>query len=121
MTRLPNRSIGALAVLAWLFAAPGSAIAEPGTPVPATDAAVAALLANSAQVMTAVSTFQFVLTYERGKTTLYGRIKMQRAKGSVARPDRLEATVAARLGLVKVDVKVIGVGGRVWVQLAGVD
>jgi hypothetical protein len=46
---------------------------------------------------------------------------MQKAKGAVARPDRLEATIAAKLGVVTVDVKVISVGGRVWVRLVGVD
>ncbi len=83
---------------------------------------VDALIQQAAAVMTALRSYHFALTYKRGQTVLVrrARLHMKRARGDVVRPDRLRVAVEAKLGPIGVDVSVISVQQRVWVDFKGI-
>lgn len=116
------RSWTAVVVAVWVvtLGGPGRVAAASATPVATPEAQTAGLLATAAATMQAVTSYHFTLTYEEGTTTIYRRIKMEKAEGAVLRPDRFKATIEAKLGPLSVDVEVVSVGGRLWVTTAGV-
>ncbi|HKG25438.1 MAG TPA: LppX_LprAFG lipoprotein [Thermomicrobiales bacterium] len=116
-TRLVLLVLACVATLSGTAGVAGAA----GTPVATPQPEVSALLAKAVATMSAVTSYRFVLTYEDGKTTIYRQINMEKAEGAVQRPDRFQATVEAKLGPVTVDVDIVSVEGRVWVQVAGVE
>lgn len=103
-----------------MLAGVGEVGAAPASPVASPAAGVEGLLATAAATMSGVSTFRFELTYEEGDTTLYDRIKMEHAEGVVQRPDRIKAKIEAKYGFVSVDVEVVSIDQRIWVNVAGV-
>lgn len=71
-------------------------------------------LRQAAETMGEVSSFHFVLTNEIGTTVLAESIELIGAEGDVQRPDRFRAVVEAELGVVPIEISVIGVGDRAW-------
>ncbi len=82
---------------------------------------VDALLQQATLAMTSLRSYHFELTYEQGQTVLVRKAKlhMKRARGDIERPDRLRATVEAKLGFLSVDVTVVSIQQRVWVDFKG--
>jgi hypothetical protein len=72
------------------------------------------LLRQAAETMGDVSSFHFVLTNEIGTTVLADSIELIGAEGDVQRPDRFRAVVEAQLGVVPIEVSVVGIGDRAW-------
>ncbi|MER3438997.1 MAG: hypothetical protein C4346_16195, partial [Chloroflexota bacterium] len=91
-------------------------------PTLAQASSVGALVQQAIAVMTALRSYHFSLTYTRGQTVLVrrARLHMKRARGDVERPDRLRLAVEAKLGPIGVDVSVISVQQRVWVDFKGI-
>ncbi|GIW04609.1 MAG: hypothetical protein KatS3mg059_1229 [Thermomicrobiales bacterium] len=80
------------------------------------------LVQQAIAVMTALRSYHFSLSYTRGQTVLVrrARLHMKRARGDVERPDRLRVEVEAKLGPIGVDVSVIAIQQRVWVDFKGI-
>jgi hypothetical protein len=90
------------------------------------------LLVDAASKMENVKSFHFLLEHENGASKIVLGLKMQRAEGDIAKPDRVKADVdatASQLGNAKVSVTVISVGSkaqvtnpfnkRQWVDIPG--
>ena len=75
----------------------------------------AALLKQSATAMAAVQSFVFSMKTVQGTSVLLGNLDLQAVDGVVQRPDRFKADITLGASIVSVTVKVIGIGGEVWV------
>lgn len=83
---------------------------------------VETLLQQATLAMTNLRSYHFELQYEQGQTVLVRKAKlhMKRARGDIERPDRLRATIDAKLGFLTVGVTVVSVQQRVWVDFKGI-
>lgn len=83
---------------------------------------VETLLQQATRAMTTLRSYHFELRYEQGQTVLVRKAKlhMKRARGDIERPDRLRATVEAKLGFLSVGVTVVSIQQRVWVDFKGI-
>jgi hypothetical protein len=75
----------------------------------------AGLLKQSATAMAAVKSFAFSITTVQGKTQLFGNLELKDVEGAVQRPDRFKADITVGASILSLTVKVIGIGGQVWV------
>ncbi len=111
-TRLPRLAVGALLrslpLLTLLLAAPAPAAV-------AQEEDAAALLERAAATMVALDSFHFALTTPRGQTLFMENLELAGIEGDVQRPDRFRATVTAKAAIIELDVKVVGIGTRLWV------
>ena len=73
-----------------------------------------ALLRGAAETMASVTSFHFELTHERGATALTQGIEVQTLEGDVQRPDRFRADVEASLQGLPLELRVVGIGSRLW-------
>ena len=80
------------------------------------DPEAVALLEAAAETMRQVQSFRFRLTTENGVTTILEQVELESVEGAVQRPDRFQATVAAKLAIVSVALEVVGIGETLWVQ-----
>jgi hypothetical protein len=74
-----------------------------------------AMLTSAAQTMTELQSFHFVLTTVNGTTQFYEGLELSQLEGDVVRPDRFRASAKVHIVIADVDVKLISVGGRVWI------
>jgi len=78
------------------------------------------LLDTAKATLNADRAFHFVLTHENGTTPIAEGINMRQAEGDIVKPDRFKATVQGTiLAGQTVNVKVINVGDKVWLNIFG--
>lgn len=94
-----------------LFAAcsGGGKSTSSGTLPPATS-----LLPQATQAFDSLQTFHFTLTHQNGTTPIPNGLQLVSADGDVVVPDRMHATIEAKVGNQTVRVEVIGVGSQGW-------
>src|SRR6478609_6481238 len=73
-----------------------------------------ALIAQAAAITLALPTFHLSIQNERGKTTIFPGVQLQGVDGAVKQPDRFRATAKAKAVFVTVEIRVIGIAGRLW-------
>src|SRR6478735_6596069 len=73
-----------------------------------------ALIAQAAAITLALPTFHLSIQNERGKTTIFPGVQLQGVEGDVRQPDRFRATARAKAVFVTVEIRVIGIAGRLW-------
>ena len=78
------------------------------------DQAAVELLQRAAETMADVSSFHFVLRNERGSTSIIEGLEVESFEGDVQRPDRFQAEVTASFAGVPVQVRIVGIGTRIW-------
>ena len=99
-----------LIALLGLLSAPLSA------PVRAQDADDAGpLLDRAVETMANVQSFRFELTTVQGESIIMNNLELAGVEGAVQRPDRFEATITAQVVMIEVDVRIVGIGERLWV------
>ncbi len=116
MNRNPTRprraAIGALhlvlPLLILLLAAPSTATATQ-------EEDAGALLDRAAAAMAALDSFHFALTTPRGQTLFMENLELAGIVGDVQRPDRFRATVTAKAAIIELDVRIVGIGTRLWI------
>ena len=108
LRQLHRLAVGILAILLLAGIAPGRSTAAQET-----DAA--ALLKRSAAAMAKLDSFHFELTTPRGKTLFMENLELSGVEGDVLRPDSFRATATAKAAIITLDVKVVGIGTRLWV------
>ena len=115
MTRTPTglrRAVaGALLVLPLLMLE----LVAPSRAGAAQDEDAAALLDRAAATMAALDAFHFSLTTPRGQTLFMENLELAGIEGDVQRPDRFRATATAKAAIIELDVKIVGIGTRLWV------
>lgn len=84
-------------------------------PVRAQDEEATALLNEAVETMANVQSFRFELTTVQGESIIFNNLELAGVEGAVQRPDRFEATITARVAVVEVDVRIVGIGERLWV------
>jgi hypothetical protein len=80
------------------------------------DPEAVALLERAAETMGEVSSFHFVLRNERGSTSIVEGLEVESFEGDVQRPDRFQAEVTASFGGVPLEVRIVGIGTRIWIS-----
>jgi len=89
--------------------------AAPGRFAAAQETDAAALLKRSAGTMAKLDSFHFALTTPRGKTLFMENLELSGVEGDVLRPDSFRATATAKAAIISLDVRVVGIGTRLWV------
>lgn len=74
-----------------------------------------AMLTTAAKTMTELQSFHFVLTTVNGTTQFYEGLELSQLEGDVVRPDRFRASATVRIVIADVNVKLVSVGGKVWI------
>ena len=74
------------------------------------------LLDRAATRMEQVHKFHYKLEHEHGATTILLGIQMTRAEGAVAGPDTMRANVNGTLGNANLNLGMVVIGQRTWVQ-----
>jgi lipoprotein LprA len=111
--KLSNRSIKrAMRSIATFFLVVSSLCALQ-SPARAQDAT--ALLDNAVTTMSTVQSFAFALSTVQGQSTILQNLELSGVEGTVQRPDRFQAKITAKLAFIEVDVRMIGIGGNLWV------
>lgn len=90
---------------------------RPAVPALAQDSSAdaTALLNDAAVAMAKVKSFHFALTTVEGKTEILDGLEVKGIEGDVVRPDRFRAAIQASLMVATLEVKVVGIGSRLWV------
>src|SRR5690606_10743743 len=73
------------------------------------------LLEKAAQTMSQVQSFRFELRTVQGESLIMNNLELSRVVGSVQRPASFEATITAKVAVIDVDVRIVGIGTRLWV------
>ena len=73
------------------------------------------LLDKAVETMANVQSFRFELTTVQGESIIMNNLELAGVEGAVQRPDRFEATITARVAVIEVDVRIVGIGERLWV------
>lgn len=107
-----------LTLTALLFAACGDDDDSSEDPATATPGAQE-ILAAAAERFEALTSFHFELDHNSGGTEIVQDLLMERASGEVEEPDRLRADLEVESPLGNVDVSVIAIGQRVWLDIFG--
>jgi len=81
----------------------------------AQDADASALLTTAVERMKNVQSFRFELSTVQGTSIIMNNLELAGVEGAVQRPDRFQATITARVAIVDVDVRIVGIGDRLWV------
>jgi len=72
------------------------------------------VLPAAIQAFDSLESFHFSLTHENGTTPIPNGLQLVSADGDVVVPDRMHATIEARVGNQTVRVEVIGIGNEGW-------
>jgi hypothetical protein len=81
----------------------------------AQDDEAVALLNMAAQRMATLQSFRFKLSTVNGQSTILDNLELVGAEGAVLRPDSFEATITAKVAIIEVKVRTVGIGNRLWV------
>jgi hypothetical protein len=73
------------------------------------------LLDKAVATMATVQSFRFELTTVQGESIIMNNLELAGVEGAVQRPDRFEATITAKVAVIEVDVRIVGIGERLWV------
>jgi hypothetical protein len=73
------------------------------------------LLRDAATAMAKLQSFQFEISTVNGTSTILENLELAGVQGAVQRPDQFQADVTAKVAVLEVTVKVIGIGQRLWV------
>jgi len=76
--------------------------------------AAVSVLPAAVQAFDTLKTFHFTLTHENGTSPIPNGLQLVSADGDVAVPDRMHATIEAKVGDQTVRVEIIGVGDQGW-------
>lgn len=109
MTKIVRQAVAVWMMLALL----SLAIANQANAAQEQDAA--ALLDKASATMLAATSFHFVLSTPRGKSLITDQIELTGIEGDVQRPDRFRAEFTAKAAFLSLTVKVVGIGGQIWV------
>jgi lipoprotein LprG len=74
----------------------------------------ASVLPAAVQAFDSLQTFHFSLTHENGTSPIPNGLQLVSADGDVVVPDRMHATIEAKVGSQTVKVEIIGVGDQGW-------
>lgn len=110
LTRLTRRS--ALALGAALLASPILSRGV-GAQDPSQDAGP--LLQQAATTMAAIQAFHFKMSTPEGRSLIVNEIELSGFEGDVQRPDRFRVEFTAKMAIVSLSVKVVGIGDQLWV------
>jgi hypothetical protein len=72
------------------------------------------LITQAAAITLAQPSFHLSIQNERGKTTVFPGVQLQGVEGDVSQPDRFRAMAKAKAVFVTVEIRVIGIAGRLW-------
>lgn len=81
----------------------------------AQDDEATALLQSAAAKMGSLQSFRFKLSTINGQSTILQGLELVGVEGSVLRPQSFEATITAKVAIIEVKVRTIGIGNRLWV------
>jgi hypothetical protein len=112
--RVHSRASVFLSLLAVVLVVLGVAF-QTATPAAAKGEDATPLLNKAVETMGDVQSFRFELSTVQGQSIIMNNLELDGVVGAVQRPDRFEATITAKVAVVKVDVRVVGVGRRLWV------
>ncbi len=116
MTYHPLRCLLRLHRLAVVMLTMGLLIGvAPGRSTAAQETDAATLLKQSADTMAKLQSFHFELTTPRGKTLFMENLELSGVEGDVLRPNSFRATATAKAAIISLNVKVVGIGSRLWV------
>ena len=73
------------------------------------------LLDKAVETMANVQSFRFELTTVQGESIIMNQLELAGVEGAVQRPDRFQATITAKVAVIEVDVRIVGIGERLWV------
>lgn len=73
------------------------------------------LLNQAATAMAAVKSFHFQMSTPSGTSLITPQLELGGIDGDIQRPDRFKVTFTAKASIVSLTVKVIGIGGQLWV------
>jgi hypothetical protein len=97
-------------LLAFAACGGGGGGSPTGGPLPP----AASVLPAAVQTFDSLQTFHFSLTHENGTSPIPNGLQLISADGDVVVPDRMHATIEAKVGNQTVKVEIIGVGDQGW-------
>jgi hypothetical protein len=112
-----NMSMSPVRIVLSVFALVVAMSASLALPVTASaqDAEATTLLNASVERMKTVESFRFELTTVQGTSVIMNNLELAGIEGAVKRPDRFMAIITAKVAFVEVDVRIVGIGSRLWV------
>lgn len=112
-TQLPRLTRRAALALGAALLASQSWTRGVGAQDPSQDAGP--LLQQATTTMAAVQSFHFQMSTPEGRSLVVNEIELEGFEGDVQRPDRFRVEFTAKMAIVSLSVKVVGIGDQLWV------